>query len=91
VINWRFTESGDFAWPNIPVFRDEHYTAIGNAIGPLALVGLRVAGERLAYGFEGRLQSARGSFGPTFGHVWNPDIDLGGWTVQFTTGLRFGE
>ena len=91
VINWRFTESGDFAWPNIPVFRGEQFTAIGNAIGPLALVGLRVAGDRFAYGVEGRLQSARGSFGDTFGHVWNPDIDLGGWTVQFTTGMRFGE
>ena len=90
VINWRFTESGDFAWPHV-MFRDERFTALGNAIGPLAVVGLRVAGHRFAYGFEGRLQSARGSFGDTFGHVWNPDIDLAGWTMQFTTGLRFGE
>ena len=90
VINWRFTESGDFAWPHA-MFRDEQFTAVGNAIGPLAVVGLRVARDRFTYGFEGRLQSARGSFGPAFGHVFDPDIDLGGWTMQVTTGMRFGE
>ena len=91
VINWRFSESGDFVGSNRSVFRDEQYAATGNVMGPLVLLGLRVAGETLAFGFEARHQRARGSFGPVFARVANPDIDLDGWTVQFTAGMRFGE
>lgn len=54
------------------------------------LSGLRVAGDTLVFGFEARYQRARGSFGPIFAWVANPDIDLNGWTLQFTTGMRFG-
>ena len=90
VINWRFSESGDFVGPNRRVVRDEHYTATGNALGPIALFGLRVAGDTLAVGFEARYQRARGIFGPVFAHVQSPDIDLGGWILQVTTGMRLG-
>ncbi len=91
VINWRFSESGDFLGPNRRIVRGEQYSATGNAIGPMFLSGLRVAGETLAFGFEARYQRARGSFGPVFAWVSNPDIDLDEWTLQFTVGMRFGE
>jgi len=91
VINWRFSEAGDFALSNRLIFRDEQYEATGNAIGPVVLAGLRVSGESMAFGFEGRYQRARGGFGPAFARVQNPDIDLGGWTLSLTAGWRFGE
>ena len=90
VIRWRFTESGDVVTPNGSIFRNEQYVATGNAVGPMVLLGLRVSGETLAFGFEGRYQTALGSFGPVFARVQNPDIDLDGWTAQFTAGLRLG-
>ncbi len=91
MVNWSFSESGDFVNANGRVFRNEQYSAAGSAFGPVMLLGLRVAGERVAYGLEGRYQRARGSFGPSFAHVRDPDIDLHGWTVQVTAGMRFGD
>ncbi len=88
VIAWRFSESGDFALTNGRLFRDEDYQATGSAVGPVLLFGLRVAGERLTFGVEGRYQKARGSFGPSFARVQDPDIDLDGWTIGVTAGLR---
>ena len=90
LIGWRFSESGDFVNADRQRFRDESYSAAGSAIGPVMLLGLRQAGETVAYGIEGRYSRARGSFGPSFAHVQDPDIDLGGWTVLATAGLRFG-
>jgi hypothetical protein len=91
MINWRFSESGDFATTaGRPIFRNETYTATGNGWGPVMLAGFRVTGDRAVFGFEGRYQRARGSFGPLFARVVNPDIDLGGWTLSLTAGLRFG-
>ena len=89
VVNWRFSDSGDFVGPDRTIAR-EQYEASANAVGPMMLLGLRIAGETIAYGFEGRFQSARGSFGPVFARLQNPELDLGNWTMQFTTGLRFG-
>ena len=90
MINWRFSESGDFVAPNRDILRGAEYVEIGKTIGPMALLGLRVAGDTIACGFEGRYQSGRGSLGPVFAGVRNSDIDLDGWTLQFTTGMRFG-
>ena len=91
-IRWRFSESGDFAAASRrTIFRDEEYTATGSALGPVVLAGLRaVTGDTLAFGLEGRYQRARGSFGPVFARVVDPDIDFGGWTMLVTAGMRFG-
>ena len=91
LITWRFTEAGDLVTPNRAIFRDEQYAATGGSIGPVVLLGLRVAGDTMAFGFEGRYQRARGSLGSVFARVQDPDIDLGGWIVQFTAGMRLGE
>ena len=90
LIAWRFSESGDFALSNGRVFRDEEYQATGSAVGPVLVFGMRVAGDRLAFGAEGRYQKARGSFGPSFARVVDPDIDLDGWTLGVTAGVRIG-
>ena len=60
-------------------------------MGSILLIGMRVAGDTVAYGFEARHQSAHGSFGREFARVSGPDIDLGGWSLQFTAGMRLGE
>ena len=91
VIMWRFTEAGDLVTPDRVVFRNEQHAATGRALGPVVLLGLRVAGETMAFGVEGRYQRARGSFAPVFARVRNADIDLGGWVIQGTAGLRFGD
>ena len=90
LISWRFSESGDFVDERRAVVREAH-DATGVAVGPVLLLGLRVAGDTVALGFETRYQRARGSFGPSFARVRDPDIDLGGWTLQLTAGLRLGE
>ena len=89
-IRWRFSESGDFVTPNGTIFRDEEYAATGSAIGPLMVFGMRLAGDTMALGVESRYQRAQGSFSPVFARVINPDIDLDGWTLQATVGLRLG-
>ncbi len=50
--------------------------------------GLRVVDERLAIGIEGRHQRAQGSFGPDFARVRDAELDLHGWTLHGTIGLR---
>lgn len=90
VVKWRYSESGDFVDGNGNIFRNEEHAAVGGAIGPLVLFGLRVSGETLTFGAEGRYHSARGSFGPVFGKVRDPDIGLSGWSMQATAGVRLG-
>ena len=92
VIRWRFSESGDFATSSRrTIFRGEEYTATGKAVGPIVLAGMRaLTGDTLAFGVEARYQRARGSFGPVFARVVEPDIDFGGVTLLVTAGMRFG-
>lgn len=93
MIRWSFSESGDFATASRrTIFRGEEYTATGSAIGPVVLAGMRaVTGDTLAFGLEGRYQRARGHFGPVFARQVDTDLDLGGWTLLGTVGLRFGK
>jgi hypothetical protein len=93
IINWRYSETGefiDFARGGA-IFR-EQYVASGSESGPLLLGGLRFAGDSVSSGFEVRYQSADAPLGSAFGSTQpNPRIDLGGWTYQFTIGMRFGQ
>lgn len=89
LIRFHFLESGDFAARG-DLFRDEHYKSYGTAVGPVVIAGLRVVSDRLAVGIEGRHQRAQGSFGPVFARIQNAELDLHGWTVNGTIGLRLG-
>ena len=95
IISWRYSESGDFVdarcanGRNCSIFRDS-FVASGNKTGPLALAGIRFAGDSLSAGAEIRFQKAEASLGSSFAGLTDPTIDLGGWTYQFTVGLRFG-
>jgi hypothetical protein len=94
VINWRYSESGDFIdfANNNEIFRDT-FVGNGTASGPVALGGIRFAGDHASAGFEVRYQTAKADL-PTseFASTVNPapKLDLGGWTYQFTGGFRFG-
>ena len=91
LIAWRYSESGDFIdLRDRSVFR-EQYVASGSARGPVALGGIRFAGDQLSGGFEVRYQSADADLGTRFAAgTPDPRIDLGGWTYNVTVGYRFG-
>jgi hypothetical protein len=93
VFAWRYSESGefvDFATQPSTVFRDQ-FVASGSETGPVALGGIRFAGDALSGGFEIRYHSADAALGSEFAVIADePRIDLGGWTYLFTVGWRFG-
>lgn len=89
VINWRYAEFGDFVdfgAPGFPVF-PASYVATGTATGPVILGGLRFGGETFTAGGEIRYHHAEGDLNSDFA---GSKIDLGGWTYNFTMGIRFG-
>ena len=92
IVNWRYSETGEFVdfSRQRAIFR-EQFVASGSETGPVVLGGIRFAGDNLSSGFEVRYQSADAPLGSSFGSTQpNPRIDLGGWTYQFTIGMRFG-
>lgn len=87
VINWRYSESGEFVdFRDRSIFRNA-YVASGTRTGPIALGGVRFAGDSVSSGLEVRYQSAHASLEPPFAGT---AIDLGGWTYEFSVGARFG-
>jgi hypothetical protein len=88
--NWRYSETGEFVDPSdFSVFRDS-FVESGTAVGPVILGGLRYAADPWVGGFELRWQDAAGDL-PTTGEnsFLGSKIDLGGFTTQFTVGIRF--
>jgi hypothetical protein len=61
--------------------------ASGTATGPVVLGGIRFGGETLSAGGEIRYHKAEGDLSSDFA---GNRIDLGGWTYNFTMGVRFG-
>jgi hypothetical protein len=88
VISWRYSESGEFIdfGQNREIFRDT-FVADGSATGPVILGGLRFGGETWSAGGEVRYHSAEADLDDQFA---GSKIDLGGWTYNFTVGVRFG-
>ena len=87
IINWRYSESGefiDFGAGNV-IFRDT-FVKSGSNVGPVVVGGIRFVGDSAAGGFEIKYQKATGDLDENFAA---PKIDLGGWTYNFTVGVRF--
>ncbi|HVZ22309.1 MAG TPA: hypothetical protein VG871_14655, partial [Vicinamibacterales bacterium] len=62
IFNWRYSESGDFidfSKAGNPVY-NASYVGTGTNAGPVALGGIRVAGDSASAGFEIRYQKAMG-------------------------------
>jgi len=89
VISWRYAEFGDFVdfgLPGFPVFPGS-FVASGTATGPVVVGGIRFGGQTLTAGGEIRFHAAEGDLSSDFA---GNKIDLGGWTYNFTLGVRFG-
>jgi hypothetical protein len=87
LINWRYSETGefiDFGAGNV-IFTDS-FVKTGSNAGPVVLGGIRFAGDTASAGFEIKYQKALGDLDENFAA---PKIDLGGWTYNFTAGVRF--
>jgi len=90
IINWRYSESGefiDFSGGRRTIFRDT-FVGDGNATGPVVLGGIRFVGDRATGGFEVRYHKAEDTL-PSEEFAASK-IDLGGWSYQVTAGVRFG-
>jgi hypothetical protein len=87
VIGWRYSESGAFVDTRDSSIFNNSYVASGTATGPVAMGGIRFAGDSLASGFEIRYQAADADLPAPFA---GPKLDLGGWSYLFTLGARFG-
>jgi hypothetical protein len=88
--NWRYSETGEFVDSfDLSVFRAS-FVEEGTAIGPVILGGLRYVADPWVAGFEVRWQDASGDLPTTGDNAFlGSKIDLGGFTTQFTVGLRF--
>ena len=87
VINWRYRESGEFIdfGSGLEIFEDT-FEESGSSTGPIFVGGVRFAGQRITAGGEVRFHDAEGDLPNDFA---GPKIDLGGWTYNFTVGVRF--
>jgi hypothetical protein len=86
VISWRYSESGQFVDTRDNSIFNNSYVASGTRTGPVALGGIRFAGDSVATGFEIRYQAAEADLAPPFAGT---KLDLGGWSYLFTLGMRF--
>jgi hypothetical protein len=87
IINWRYREIGefvDFGAGNEVI--EGTFEESGSSTGPIFLGGVRFAGQRITAGGEIRFQDAEGDLPSDFAAA---KIDLGGWTYNFTVGVRF--
>jgi hypothetical protein len=87
VFSWRYSEIGEFIdfGAGNEIFEDR-FVKSGSSVGPIFLAGIRFAGDVASAGFEFKYQNASGDLDNNFAA---PNIDLGGWTYNFTAGIRF--
>ena len=86
-IRWHYAETGEFVDVDRSVF-PARYVADGTASGPTVLAGIRAPMGSIVVGGEARWQKAeaKGLLAPGF---LADQLDLGGWTGNFTVGFRF--
>lgn len=86
-IRYKYQEAGDFVAPDLTVF-SAAYEKDGVAVGPTIFGGLRAPIGNWTIGGEGRWQRAEGKDLLEEGFLGDK-LDLGGWTWNFTFGVRF--
>jgi len=86
-IRYKYSEVGDFVDANGDVF-PERYVADGVAVGPTVFGGVRGVVDRYTVGGEARWQKAEGKGLFEQGFLGDK-LDLGGWNLNFTFGVRF--
>jgi hypothetical protein len=86
-IRYKYSEVGDFIAPDLSVF-PAIYVKDGVAVGPTIFGGIRAPIGHWTVGGEGRWQRAEGKDLLQEGFLGDR-LDLGGWTWNFTFGVRF--
>ena len=89
-LKWHYSEIGDFIDPSDDSIFPARYIADGSDIGGVFLGGLRYPIGKLLIGGEARYTTGEGDL-PTggFDGFLAPKIELGGWTGNFTLGVKF--
>ena len=86
-IRWRYTETGEFVEVDGTIF-PARFISEGTSAGPTVLGGIRAPLGNFTIGAEGRWQKAEGDI-PAELLFLGTKFDLGGWTGNFTFGIRF--
>lgn len=86
-IRWRYSETGEFVAGDRSIF-PARYVAQGTAAGPTVLAGVRAPLGKMTIGGEVRWQKAEATKLADAGFIGDK-FDLGGWTANFTFGVRF--
>jgi hypothetical protein len=89
-LRWRYSESGQFVASDNSVYTDR-FIAIGTAVGPVALMGIRLpaGGDIYALTMEWRYQFGVGSTGGLAKGFLGDKLDLGGGNLSFGFLVRF--
>ncbi|HUR35501.1 MAG TPA: hypothetical protein VM032_16980 [Vicinamibacterales bacterium] len=88
IINWRYSETGDFVdFTDGSIFRDS-FEGSGTAVGPTILGGVRFPLGAWALGGEVRWQDAKGDLPSELGFAGDK-IHLGGMNYLVTFNVRF--
>ena len=89
VINWRYTETGDFVDFEDLVFPGR-FEASGTEVGPVILAGVRFPmSDMWTFGGEFRWHKADGDTGGIDEGFLGDKIDLGGTTFNFAVHFKF--
>ena len=90
LLNWRYSETGDFVdFSDGTVFR-ESYVASGHKMTPVVIGGVRLpVADVWTFGGEFRWQDANDETGGRAAGFLDDKIDLGGWTWTFNAHIRF--
>lgn len=91
LLNWRYTETGEFVdFRDNSIFRDR-YEASGSTVAPVVLGGVRIPlqGDVFALNGEVRWQGGEGEIDTDATGLLGDKIDLGGTTALVSIQLRF--
>jgi hypothetical protein len=91
ILNFRYSEIGEFVDPVTFEIFPGHFTKTGTTVGPLVLGGLRmpIGGDIYALTFEARYQWGSGDTGGAANEFLGDKIDLGGGSINFGFLVRF--
>jgi hypothetical protein len=91
ILNFRYSEIGEFVDPVTFEIFPGHFTKTGTTVGPLVLGGLRmpIGGDIYALTFEARYQWGSGDTGGAANEFLGDRIDLGGGSINFGFLVRF--
>jgi hypothetical protein len=91
ILNFRYTEFGEFVDPETLEIFPDRFAADGTTVGPILLGGLRMplGGDIYALTLEGRYQWGSGDTGGAANNFLGDKIDLGGGQLNFGFLVRF--